>query len=56
VQKDGSTLSLRPDQSIMMSDGTKVMGNGVVIWRDGNAATLIEGQVLVIEGVVRRAP
>jgi hypothetical protein len=56
VQKDGSSLSLRQDQSLMMSDGTKVLGNGTVIRRDGNTVTLIEGQVLVIEGVTPRVP
>lgn len=56
VQKDGSIFSLRPDQSLMMSDGTKVLGNGTVIRRDGNPVTLIEGQVLVVEGVTPRVP
>jgi hypothetical protein len=56
VQKDGSTLSLRPDQSLMMSDGTKVLGHGTVIRRDGKTVTLLEGQVLVVEGVTLREP
>ena len=54
VQKDGSPLLLRPDQSMMMSDGTKVFGNGTVITSDGRSMSLTEGQILVVEGVVRR--
>ena len=56
VQKDGSTLPLRPTQSLMMSDGTKVLGNGTVVRRDGTTLTLTEGQLLIVEGVARRAP
>ena len=52
VQKDGSLLTLRPDQSIMMNDGTKAFGNGTVVAKDGSTSTLSEGQILKIEGVV----
>jgi hypothetical protein len=56
VQKDGSILVLRPNQSLMMSDGTKVLGVGTVIRKDGSAVNLTEGQVMVIEGVAPRLP
>ena len=56
VQKDGSRLPIAKTQSIMMSDGTKVFGDGTVVWKNGNALRLSEGQILEIEGVVRRAP
>jgi hypothetical protein len=39
-----------------MSDGTKVLGHGTVIRRDGKTVTLLEGQVLVVEGVTLREP
>ena len=51
VQKDGSLLKLRPNQTLMMNDGTKALGNGTVKMKDGTTVTLAEGQVLVIEGV-----
>ena len=56
VQKDGSRLPIAKTQSIMMSDGTKVFGDGTVVGRDGKRAHLSEGQILEVEGVVRRAP
>lgn len=56
VQKDGSSIpiKLRPTQSMMMSDGTKVLGDGTVIGKDGRTSKLVEGEVLKIEGVRRR--
>ena len=54
VQKDGSILSVGRTRSIMMNDGTKVLGDGTVIYFNGEQAHLSEGTVLVIEGVRRR--
>ncbi len=54
VQKDGSLITLRPNQTIMMSDGTKVVGDGSLIRRDGTTAKLTEGEILKIEGVRRK--
>ena len=54
VQKDGSALTIGLNQSIMMSDGTKVLGNGTVIEKSGEKIQLSEGQILIVEGVVRR--
>ena len=56
VQKDGSLLRVARTQRIMMSDGTKVFGNGTVIMKDGKSVRLSEGKILEVEGVVRRAP
>ena len=54
VQKDGSTLSIGRTRSIMMNDGTKVRGDGTVVYFNGEQAHLADGQILVIEGVRRR--
>lgn len=54
VHKDGSLLQVQPRQSIMMSDGTKVFGDGSVITKDGKKMTLTEGQIVVLEGVVTK--
>lgn len=56
VQKDGSSIpiKLRPTQSMMMSDGTKVLGDGTVIGKDGRTSKLAEGEIFRIEGVRRR--
>lgn len=54
VQKDGSVLTLAPGRNIMMNDGTKVMGDGTVIMSDGRTISLAEGQILTVEGVVRK--
>lgn len=54
VQKDGSSLTLRPTQSMMMSDGTKLLGDGTVVKMDGTTSKLVEGEILKLEGVRRR--
>jgi len=54
VQKDGSTISVEPGRSIMMNDGTKVLSDGTVIKTNGEQLTLVEGQVITIDGVVIR--
>jgi hypothetical protein len=54
LHKDGSPLTLRPDQTITMSDGTKVFGNGTMIKPDGTRVTLTEGEIVHIEGVAPR--
>jgi hypothetical protein len=51
VQKDGSTLTLRPAQSLMMNDGTKVFGNGSLVFSDGRKKVLVEGERLTLDGV-----
>lgn len=50
VQKDGSMLRVEKDRSLMMSDGTRVFGDGTVISNDGKKVTLTEGQVLILPG------
>jgi hypothetical protein len=54
VQKNGSMVSVEPGRSIMMEDGTKVLGDGTIIRFNGDRTTLAEGEIVVIEGVVVR--
>ena len=54
VQKDGSQFDVAPNRSLMMNDGTKVFGNGKVVMRDGTVKELAEGEILEVEGVVRK--
>jgi hypothetical protein len=54
VQKDGSSLTLALGRSLVMNDGTKVMGDGTVIMSDGRTLSLTEGQIVTVEGVVRK--
>lgn len=56
LQKDGGRVTLRPAQTIMMSDGTKVSGNGTVTKPDGTRVTIKEGEILRIEGVKGAQP
>jgi len=51
VQKDGGKFKLRPEQTMMMNDGSKAFGNGTVLLKDGTNITLTEGQVIAVEGV-----
>ena len=53
LQKDGSLITLRPAQTMMMSDGTKVSGDGTLTFRDGSTAKLVEGETVKLEGVRR---
>jgi hypothetical protein len=54
VQKDGSQFQVEARQSLMMNDGTKVLGDGTVIKKDGTKLKLTEGQILTVEGAVKR--
>lgn len=51
LQKDGGRVTLRPNQSIMMSDGTKVFGDGTVLKPDGKKEKVKEGEILKLPGV-----
>jgi len=50
VQKDGVPLTVARSSLMMMSDGTKVYGNGRIVYRDGREEKLSEGQIIVVEG------
>jgi hypothetical protein len=54
VQKDGSSFEVTPGRSLMMNDGTKVFGDGSVVSPDGSTRQLLEGEILVVPGVVHR--
>lgn len=54
LQKDGSILSLGASRTIAMSDGTKVKGDGSVIFTDGRALVLRPGQRLSLPGALLR--
>lgn len=54
VQKDGSMFSVAAGRNLTMNDGTKVFGDGTVIKADGTRVTLREGDVITIDGVVRK--
>ena len=54
LQKDGSSISLRPGQTMMMSEGTKVFSEGYLITRGGQRVPLVEGKIVTLEGVVTR--
>jgi hypothetical protein len=54
VQKDGSQLTVEPNRSITMNDGTKVLSDGTIIKFNGDQLTVSEGQIYTLEGVVKR--
>jgi hypothetical protein len=56
VFKDGSTLTLPLKETIMMSEGTKVFGDGTLLKPDGTRITLKEGEVVRVDGVVTWKP
>lgn len=53
VQKDGSQFEVTAHETLLMSEGTKVLGDGTVIKKDGTKFKLTEGQVVTVEGVVK---
>jgi hypothetical protein len=54
VQKDGAKLYVKPGTSLMMSDGTKVFGDGTIVSKDGQKSAVTEGQIIPIEGPISR--
>ena len=50
LKKDGSIISLSPNKSMMMSDGSKVFGTGLVHRKDGSRIQLGESQRLNFPG------
>ena len=54
VQKDGSSFAVPRGSSLMMNDGTKVLGNGTLVTMSGSTRKLAEGEIVVVPGVVRR--
>ena len=54
VQKDGTALEVRRGTTLMMSNNTKVFGDGYLLKPDGSRVQLSEGQTIELEGVVVR--
>lgn len=50
--KDGGQITLRPTQVMMMSDGSRVSGDGKVVRPSGATEQLKEGEILKMPGVV----
>lgn len=50
--KDGGTVELRKGQTMAMSDGTKVTGDGLITKPDGSKSTIKEGETVKLSGVV----
>jgi hypothetical protein len=51
LYKDGGSLPLAPGRTMVMADGTRVTGNGLVQRPDGTSVRLKEGQILKLPGV-----
>lgn len=56
VQKDGTQFIVEPGRNLMMNDGTKVLGDGTLHYRDGRTRKLSPGEVATLDGVIRRVP
>jgi hypothetical protein len=54
VQKDGSSFQVPRDSSLIMNEGTKVFGDGTVVRADGTPGQLKEGDLVLVEGAVRK--
>ncbi len=53
VQKDGALITVKPNQTIMMNNGTKVFSDGRLIYSDGTTKKLSESEIVEITGVRR---
>jgi hypothetical protein len=56
VQKDGAKIPVGAGRSIMMNNGTKVLGDGTLISFDGGLRTVSEGEIIALEGIIVRKP
>lgn len=56
VQKDGSQLTIPPSRFIGMNEGTKVFGEGYIIRSNGTRQQLVEGELILVDGVIVRNP
>jgi hypothetical protein len=54
VQKDGALLRVQPVQVMLMNDGSRVSGSGMVTTPDGVQHKLVEGQTVLVEGAATR--
>jgi hypothetical protein len=54
LQKDGGRVTLKPGQTIMMSNGTKVGADGSIVRADGTRSKVGEGEILKLPGVLPR--
>jgi hypothetical protein len=54
VQKDGTTLEVPANRTIMMNDGTKVFWDGTIVTFDGTRSAVTEGERVILQGVVTR--
>lgn len=54
IQKEGGQLKLARGQTFMMNEGTKVFGTGKLVTMDGREIPLKEGEVILLQGVVKR--
>ena len=50
--KDGGKIVLRPTEKMMMSDGTRIGGDGTITRTDGSTAMLAPDELLKLSGVV----
>ena len=51
LQKDGGRVTLRPGQTMMMSDGTKVFSDGTVLKPGGEKDKVKEGEIYKLPGI-----
>ncbi|MBI3880964.1 MAG: hypothetical protein HY301_13010 [Verrucomicrobia bacterium] len=54
VQKDGAQLEVARGRTMMMADGTKVSGDGYVVFKGGKRQQLAEGEIVTLEGAVQK--
>lgn len=54
VQLNGQNITVAPNRSVTMNDGTRVFGDGRVVKFRGEEIRLQEGQILRIEGVATK--
>lgn len=50
--KDGGKIVLRPAETMMMSDGTRIGGDGIITRADGSTTLLAPDELLKLSGVV----
>jgi hypothetical protein len=54
VTRGGAAYTLKPRQTMMMDDGTRIYGSGKIVYRDKRTVQLAENQIIAMDGVVAR--
>jgi hypothetical protein len=51
LQRGGTLVTINTDQIMGMNDGSRVRGDGQIVWPDKTVTKMVEGQTVLFQGV-----